>query len=81
MPRYAVDKTVDNHPPRRINMTALEKFILRRRQDRIGPDALMGPVPQYGRTQFRMRKSDGRPVFRDHILGSRGKATERTVAA
>lgn len=62
-------------------MTALEKFILRRKQDRIGPDALMGPVPQYGRTKFRMRKSDGRPVFRDHILGNRGKAAARTVAA
>lgn len=62
-------------------MTALEKFILRRKQDRLGPDALAGPVPQFGRTQFRMRKNDGRPVFRDHILGSRGKTMERTVAA
>lgn len=62
-------------------MTALEKFISRRRQDRIGPDALMGPVPQFGRTQFRMRKSDGRPVFRDHIVANRNKTTDRTVAA
>lgn len=62
-------------------MTALEKFISRRKQDRLGPDALVGPVPQFGRTQFRMCKSVGRPVFRDHIMGRRGKTVERTVAA
>ncbi len=62
-------------------MTALEKFISRRKQDRIGPDALIGPANEFGRTTYRMRKSDGRPVFRDHLAGRNGRPADRIVAA
>ena len=62
-------------------MTALEKFISRRKQDRIGPDALIDPAPEFARSNYRMRKSDGRPVFRDHASNRLGSVCGRTAAA
>lgn len=62
-------------------MTALEKFISRRKQDRIGPDALIGPAPEFVRPNYRMRKPDDRPVFRDHAANRLSSATGQTAAA
>ena len=62
-------------------MTALEKFIPRRNQDRIGPDALIGPALDFVRSNYRMRKPDGRPVFRDHAQNRLKSETGRTAAA
>ena len=62
-------------------MTALEKYIARRRIDGVGPDAMIGPAPSFASQATRTRKGGARPVFREHFPGQQVRKTEMDAIA
>ncbi len=57
-------------------MTALEKYIARRRADGVGPDAMIGSAPAFASTTGRTRKGGARPMFRDYFPGQQARKAE-----